>query len=156
MADTSSTAFIFYLILEENLPKHYYMLDRHFKEIGYILVPVKIDQLQLLVAASEQDQVIVLCSVSNSREYRIYNEKVRGFLKYVLKSKRLTFMHLSSFSKVSDQRLFSLQKNYYFMKLPIKAEELCFRIGRYYELKKQQLTKWPGGKRAGLSSNGSV
>ena len=140
--------FIFYLSLEDTLPSTFYTFDKHFKELDFILVPVKIDQLQILIASSDQEQVIVLCSVTNVREYRLYNEKVRKFLKFILKSKRLTFMHLSSFSKLNDMKNFVIQKNYYFIRYPLNAKELSFKISRYHALKKEQHTVWPGGKRA--------
>lgn len=143
----SPTPFIFFLTLENHLPRNYYIFDTYLKELGFILVPVRIDQLQSLVAASDQEQVIVICSVSDSREFKLYNDKVRGFLKYILKSKRLTFMHLCSFSKLNDYRTFALQKNYYFIKFPFSAKELCSKIARYHALKKEQHTVWPGGKR---------
>jgi hypothetical protein len=113
-------------------------------------VPVKIDQLQVLVASSEQEQVIVICSVTSAREFKFYNEKIRKFLKFILKSKRLTFMHLSSFSRLNDQRQFMISKNYYFIKYPFNAKQLSFKISNYHRLKKEQLTIWPGGKRTTL------
>jgi hypothetical protein len=140
--------FIFYLSLEDTLPTTFYTFDKHFKELGFILVPVKIDQLQILIASSDQEQVIVLCSVTNVREYKLYNEKVRKFLKFILKSKRLTFMHLASFSKLNDMKNYMIQKNYYFIRYPLNAKELSFKISRYHALKKEQHTVWPGGKRA--------
>lgn len=143
--------FIFYLTLEDSLPKAYYAFDKHLKEQGFILVPVKIDQLQSIISTTEQEQVIVLCSVTDSREFKIYNDKVRGFLKYILKSKRLTFMHLSSFSKLNDQRMYALQKNYYFLRYPLNARDLSFKIAKYHSLKKEQRTVWPGGRRSTLA-----
>ena len=143
--------FIFFLCLEDALPKAYYAFDKHLKELGFILVPVKIDQLQSLVAASDQEQVIVLCSVTDSREFRVYNEKIRKFLKFVLKSKRLTFMHLSSFGKLNDTKQFFAQKNYYFLKYPVDAKSLSAKIAKYHVLKTEQRTVWPGGRRSTLS-----
>lgn len=151
MKNTETTPFIFYLTLEENLSKSFYTFDRFFKELGYMLVPVRMDQLQTLVASAEQDQIIVISSVTDAKEYKLYNEKIRNFLKYVLKSKRLTFMHLSSFSKLNDQRVYARQKNYYFLRYPLDAKSLCSKIARYYILKKEQHTLWPGGKRSSLS-----
>ncbi|WPU65764.1 hypothetical protein [Peredibacter starrii] len=144
--------FIFYLTLEENLPKTFYVFDRTLKDLGFILVPVRIDQLQTLVAATDQTQIIVIASVIDSREMKMYNEKVRGLLKYVLKSKRLTFMHLSSYTKLNDIRQYALGKNYFFMKYPLDARLLSAKIARYYDLKSEQSSRWPGGKRAGLGS----
>lgn len=152
MDQNFNTPFIFYLTLEENLPKTFYVFDRYLKELGFILVPVRIDQLQTLVASTDQNQIIVLSSVTDAREMKMYNEKVRGLLKYVLKSKRLTFMHLCSFSKLNDYRLYSLKKNYYFLKYPLDARALSAKIARYHDLKSETNVRWPGGKRAGLGA----
>jgi len=144
----SQSPFIFYLSLEDALPKSFYTFHGHLKNLGFILVPVKIDQLQVLVASSEQEQVILLCSVTSVREFKFYNDRIRKFLKFILKSKRLTFMHLSSFSKLNDHRQFMMSKNYFFIKYPFNAKQLSFKISKYHSLKKEQHTVWPGGKRA--------
>lgn len=148
-----TSPFIFYLSLDDQLSKSFYHFDQLFKEHGYILVPVKMDQLQTLAASSEQNQLIVLSSVTNSYEYKIFNEKVRGLLKYVLKSKRLNFLQLSSFSKLNDSRMFSLQKNYYFMKYPLDGRRLVDRIVNFHIEKNEQRTMWPGGKRSSVVGN---
>ncbi len=153
MKQPEQTSFIFYLTLEEDLPKTFYVFNHYLKELGLILVPVRIDQLQSLVNSTEQTQIIVISSVIDARELKLYNEKVRGLLKYVLKTKRLTFMHLSSFSRVNDFKLYSMQKNYYFMKYPLDAALLSAKIARYYELKSEQnVLRWPGGKRGGVGA----
>jgi hypothetical protein len=152
MEQNHNTPFIFYLTLEENLSKTFYVFDKALKDLGFILVPVRIDQLQTLVASTDQTQIIVLASVTDVREMRMYNEKVRGLLKYVLKSKRLTLMHCSSFSKLNDCKLFSLNKNYYFLKYPLNARLLSAKIAQYHDLKSEQNVRWPGGKRAGLGA----
>lgn len=144
--------FIFFLTLNEKLPSTYYHFDKIFKELGFILVPVRVDQLQSLVSATEQEQIMVISSVMNSQEFKIYHEKVRGILKYILKSKRITFMHLSSFSKLSDARYFSLQKNYFFIRYPVNAEKVARQIVKFYHLKSEQPLRWPGGKRAGVGN----
>jgi hypothetical protein len=148
----NETPFIFYLTLEENLPKNFYIFDKTLKAQGFILVPVKVDQLQKIMSMTDQTQVMVLCSVSDSKEMKLYNEKVRPLLKFILKSKRLTFMHLGSFSKLNDSRVYSMNKNYYFMKYPLDAGTLSKQIVRYYELKSETNVRWPGGKRAGLGA----
>lgn len=144
--------FIFYLTLEERLPRTYYVFDQILKDLGHVLVPVCIDQLQTLAASTEQTHLVVLTSVTDSREYKLYNEKVRGLLKYVLKSKRLTFMQLSSYSKLNDAKSYALYKNYYFFKYPLDARVLFSKIARYHELKTEKSVRWPGGRRAGLGN----
>lgn len=115
-----------------------------------MLIPVRIDQLQTLVASTDQTQIIVISSVTDVRELKMYNEKVRGLLKYVLNSKRITFMNLSSFSKLNDSKIYGMKKNYFFMKYPIDARLLCAKIARYHDKKSETSIRWPGGKRAGL------
>lgn len=144
------TPFIFYLTLEENLSKTFYVFDQTLKDLGLMLIPVRIDQLQTLVASTDQTQIIVISSVTDVREMRMYNEKVRGLLKYVLNSKRITFINLSSFSKLNDSKIYSMKKNYFFMKYPLDARLLSAKIARYHDEKTETSIRWPGGKRAGL------
>jgi hypothetical protein len=152
--DTTSP-FIFFLSLEDNLPASFYIFHRTLRDLGFMLVPVKIDQLQSLTASAEQEQIIVVASVTDSREYKIYNEKVRGLLKFVLKSKRITFMNLASFAKLDDSKFHALRNNYYFLKYPLDARLLSAKIARYHELKVQQNSRWPGGKRSN-AANGTL
>ncbi|MGE3609070.1 MAG: hypothetical protein AB7I27_05740 [Bacteriovoracaceae bacterium] len=147
----SAQPFIFFLTLEDNLPQNFYKFNKLFREQGFVLLPIKIDQLQALIGSSSQEQVIVISTVADSHEYKLYNEKIRGLLKFILKSKRITFMHLSSFSKLNDMKIFSMNKNYYFVKFPIDAREFTLKTVKYYLLKLKQNSKWPGGRRAGVS-----
>jgi hypothetical protein len=140
--------FIFLLTLEERLPDQYYVFDRLFKELNYILVPVRVDQLQQLVSSTDQSHVPVINSVSNFRQYKLFNDKVRNILKYVLKSRRLSFFELSSFSRLNDSRTHAMTKNYFFIKNPVDARILSEKIVAYHEMKCEKSMVWPGGKRS--------
>lgn len=152
MKNHANAPFIFYLTFEENLPKKFFTFHSLFSELGFVLVPVRIDQLQKLMSCSDQSQIMLICSVTDSKEFKTYNDKIRGLLKFVLKSKRLSFFHLSSFSKLNDSATHTLHKNYFFIKYPFDARGLSQKITRYYELKSEKTLKWPGGKRAGIGS----
>jgi hypothetical protein len=152
MDETLNTPFIFYLTLEDELPKTFYAYDRAFKELGFMLIPFKIDQLQTLLSSTDQTQVLVIASVTDARELKLYHEKIRGLLKYILKSPRITFMHFSSFSKINDSRLYSLRKNYYFIKYPLDVRQMAKKIARYHDLKSETNVRWPGGRRAGIGT----
>jgi hypothetical protein len=67
MENNSQTPFIFYVTFDEHLSKSFYVYDRAFKDLGYILVPVKVDQLQSLIASTEQGQIIAITSITDSR-----------------------------------------------------------------------------------------
>jgi hypothetical protein len=140
--------FIFFLTLEERLPEQFYTFDRIFKEYDYILVPVRVDQLQQLVASTEQNHVMVISCTTNFREYRLFNEKVRKILKYVLKSRRLSFVQLSSFAKLNDTRAYNLTKNYFFLKAPVDARELTERMISFHDQKSEKSQIWPGGHKS--------
>jgi hypothetical protein len=149
MKKNEDLPFIFYLNLEQHLTQTYYSFDRCFKEQGFLLVPVAVDQLQKLVSSSDQSEAIVLCSVRDLREHRLYNDQVRGLLKFVLKNKRISFMHLSSFSSLNDTKNFTMTRNYFFIKYPQDVSLLSSMITRFYALRVDASRKWPGGKRAG-------
>lgn len=150
--DVQANPFIFYLTLDDSLPSAFYVFDRTLRELGFILVPVKVDQLQTLVSSTDQEQVIVLSSVTDSRELKLFNERVRGLLKYILKSPRITFLQLASFSRINDTRAHALTRNYFFLKCPLDARALSHRISQYHVERTQRSSLWPGGKRAGVKS----
>lgn len=150
--ETTPSPFIFYLNLEESLPNTFYSFDRIFRDLGFILVPVQFDQLQSLMASSDQSQVIVISSVTDTNELKAYNEKIRPRLKFLLKSRRISFIHLSSFGRIDDTKLFAMRKTYSFFKFPLDARLLSSQIVRFYEERITKSTRWPGGKRSGVKS----
>ena len=144
--------FVFYLSLDENLPAAYYILSQSLKVFGFMLIPVQMDQIQKLVTIAEQNQIIIVTSVVDSLSMNKYNEKVRRVLKYILKSKRISLVLLSSFSKLDDKKIFKNSGNYFFIRNPVDSGQLSSIIADCYELKSEKNTKWPGGKRAGLGA----
>jgi hypothetical protein len=147
MEKRDDNLFIFFLVFEDYVPKVFFTFQRCLKEKGLFLVPIRLDQLQSISSISEQNHIVVISSVINSHEMKVYNEKVRDLLKYLLRNKRLTFMLMSSFSKLSDFNFFSFSKNYFFLKYPLEPQQVSDSIARYYELKSKTDMMWPGGKR---------
>ncbi len=152
--DQKPQSFIFYLSLEDKLPETFYIFDRTLRDLGFMLIPVKVDQLQSLISSTEQNSIIVLSSVSDSREYELYNKTVRLSLKYLLQSKRIRFLLLSSFSRLDDSKVHVRSKNYFFLRYPLDARILAAAVARFYESVSQKSTKWPGGTRAGVRGLG--
>jgi hypothetical protein len=152
MNNYQKTPFIFFLTLGDSLPASFWIFNRCLKDRGFVLVPIKIDQLQTIAINTGQEHMMVLCSMTDSRELKAFNEKVRGLLKFILKSKRLSFMVLSSFSMANDAKLFTRSKNYFFIKYPVDASLLSEKIVIFHEFKTENTSMWPGGRRAGLGS----
>lgn len=140
--------FVFYLTLDEVPPKEFYPFAEQLKQQGFLLLPVKLDQIQSLMSVCEQDQIMIICSVNSSIEFKNYQIKIRKYLKNILQSKRVTFLHLSPFDKLNDQKAYHMLKNYYFIKFPVNVKRLSQTIGQYYHYKKNEKAMWPGGKRS--------
>lgn len=145
---------IFYLTTKLELTHEFFSLNQTFNDAGCVLVPVRVDQLQNLATMTEQEHIIVLNVIRNSQELMSFNKGVRHLLRYILKSKRITFFNLSSFDSTDDSRVHFHSKNYFFLKLPIDVKLMSKKIARYYTLKQKDKVAWPGGKRAGLASLG--
>lgn len=145
---------IFYLTTTTELTSEFFSLNHTFNESGCVLVPVRVDQLQNLATMTEQEQIIVINVIKNTQELIAFNKGVRHLLRYILKSKRISFFNLSSFDSSDDSRVHFMTKNYFFIKLPIDVKMISKKIARYYTLKQKDKVTWPGGKRAGLASIG--
>lgn len=150
--DAKPSPFIFYLTLVDSLPNSFYSFDRIFRDLGFILVPVQFDQLQSLIASTDQSQVIVISSVTDTSDLKAYNEKIRPRLKFLLKSRRISFIHLSSFGRIDDSKLFAFKKTYSFLKFPLDARVLSSQIARFYEERMSKSTRWPGGRLSSVKS----
>lgn len=147
MIQNDKIPFIFYLTINESFSHNFYTLCKVYKSLGFVIVPITIDQLQKLASLTEQTQMFVLSSVENANELKLYNLKVRGILKYILKSKRITFLNLSSFSSIDDSKSFSNFGNYFFLRYPLDAYSFAEKVASYYILKSEHDLKWPGSKR---------
>jgi hypothetical protein len=148
MGQTENSSFVFYLCLTDVLPSSYFSFSLRMKKEGMTVVPVKFDQLQKVVAVSDQAEIIVVTSIRNTQEALFYHRNVRKHLKYLLKSERITLFLLSSFSKLNDQKNHLVKRNYFFLKYPMELGLVCQLLARFLELKKEESRKWPGGKRS--------
>ena len=149
MNQETKNPFIFFLLLDEILPRTFFVFNKYLQELGFILVPVKKDQLETLKAFSDQEHLIVMTSVMDSSEFKIYNSEIRHLLKYFLKSRRVSFFLFSSFSLLDDAKNFSIIKNFFFLNYPLNAREISWRLVRYHSIKMGELIRWPGGKATG-------
>lgn len=145
-----SMPFFFFVTLGGKLPEVFFKLDAQLKKQGVILVPVAIDQLQVMVSSGAQNHYIAITSVNSFAEYKIYNERVRHLLKFVLRKSNISFFNLCSFQKLNDSNQFRMTKNYFFLKYPLNTDTLGEKLVRYMDLKSEKLARWPGGKRAGV------
>ena len=89
--DAKPSPFIFFLTLGDSLSNSFYSFDRIFRDLGFILVPVQFDQLQSLMASSDQSQVIVISAVSDIDDTKTFAlKKTYSFLKFPIDARVLS------------------------------------------------------------------
>ncbi len=152
MKTNDCNKFIFYILLENKIPEAFYQFDNYFKKIGWTLIPIAFDQIQMLGSISEQGCMPVLCSTQDFQEFKSFNKNVRDVLKFLLKSEKFMFFKISSFEKLNDEKYFFRFKNYFFIRYPQNVRAITLWVEHLFELKSNHNKSWPGGKRVGANS----
>ncbi len=124
MKSQSNFYVILYLLLDDKLPEAFYLLNNEFKKENFSLIPVTIDQIQLIKSSLIQSKVAIICSSNNLNEIHLYNKKIRPHLKMLLKSSSLIYFKLSSFQILNDEKKFYQFKNFIFKSYPQDLEKI--------------------------------
>lgn len=138
----------FWIMLEERLDPLFYEIGAQLKEHGVELLPVKADQVSRLIALTETSHVVLLCSTRRVSDFAPFLRHVAPRLPLLLRQDRLSFFHLSSFSKLQVASKRPWKQSYFFFKYPLNLVSLCAKLRKYQQLKTTQTQKWPGGRRA--------
>lgn len=145
--NTVTTRWIYFLNYEqETLPANFFKLSSELSRLGFMLLPIKPEQVHLFV----QDKTIphIVTITSNQTEQIGFKRAMQSKLNFLMMNKKIQLYHLSSFSEAK----FDGKRNdyYHYMKLPCKVDLLAMRLASFYEEKKPESKQWPGGKRAKL------
>jgi hypothetical protein len=151
MEAQSDLKFIFYILLDQKIPEDFYLFDDALKKLGFTLIPIAIDQIQILGSISEQSHIFVISSSTDFSSFKAYNKNVRKMLMYLLKSDRITFFKLSSFNKLNDEKKFYNFKNYFFINYPQDVQKISEWMVHLFLVKSKMSKKWPGGKKTNSS-----
>ncbi len=144
----SSETFFFWLTFEDKIDEQFVFMATELAKIGVTLLPAKIDQISRLASLSDLGHVTVICSTRQANHFAQFEKSVAKLLPLLLRQQRLTFFHLSSYKKLDLSSKFHRQKNYFFLKYPLKLENLCGKRKRFHELRLNRAKVWPGGRRA--------
>jgi len=134
---TENFPFILFLLLEEKLPTIFYQLQDDLRQKEFNLIPVTIDQIQMLKSSSFQSKILILCSSQSINEFQLYSKKIKPHLRMLLKSESTLFVKLSSFQALNDEKKFYQLKNYIFLSYPHKMNELVETISEIFKRKLQ-------------------
>lgn len=140
---------VFYLHLDQNLPKYYYTISQYLSKNGITLIPIKPDQVASFIHQSGMMKLIVI--TSKVGHLNVFKNIVARVVKNAINCGTMTLFHLSSFKSLNLARQHSINsKNYFFIENPVKVKLISEIISRYYWAEKSKAKKWPGGKRAKL------
>ena len=140
--------YIFFLQLEDRLPKYYFDLASVFGIINVTLVPLKPNELNKMQATEIAKNVIIITSSFTSQ--RKFLKLKSLFLDMSLRTEKFRFFHLSSFGYVSN---YSRERHlgiYHFLPLPAKVDEVCYYIVSKVHHYEKSVQGWPGGRKARL------
>ncbi len=138
---------IFYLTFGQKLPKVFYDLAVTFKNKGLTLVPVELDQLLDFYQGKKNVHVVVV--TKNQFEKKAYQKSLK-IINHALRSGKMFFYHLSSFSDIDLRKEKGRINNYSFISLPISIEVLAQAVKNSFLIKQNSIQKWPGGRRGRL------
>lgn len=133
---------IFYLKLTPKLPKKFFDLDNHFKEMGYTLIPVTFKDLVSINKGENTFHVLTIISSFDESTY--FEKRVRKLAHYFLRAKRMHMYLVSSFKFTDDTHLFGSSGMYHYVQLPVSIKKFCDTIGETIKNKKLHKRKWPG------------
>ncbi|MFZ4713940.1 MAG: hypothetical protein ACOYL6_09525 [Bacteriovoracaceae bacterium] len=144
---TNTTRWIYFLNYEqEKLSDHFFKLSSELSRLGFMLLPIKADQVHLFLQDKTTPHIVSI--TSNLLEQTGWRRAMLMKLNFFIKSKKIHLYHISSFGEAK----FDGRKNdhYHYMKLPCKVDLLALRLAAFHEEAKSESKEWPGGKRAKL------
>ncbi len=146
--DEPSSKYIFFLNLEEKLPKYFFELSAKFSSRNVSLVPISIKELQRIPTAPNVSVLTVTRSFSSLQTFQSIR---RVFLDVAIQNKKYLFFHLTSFS-VNDLDFANARRwgYYYNYKLPVNMDNLASDLSDILCVRWDKTNKWPGGTRVPL------
>ena len=142
---------IFYLRLQRDLPREYFLVDQKFKNNFKSLVPITIRGLSESVKSSKRVHVLIV--IKTMDEYRYFNKHVKKIMKFLVRTGKVHLYIASSFNGVNDTAIMR-RDHYNFMKLPVTFEHLCESVSQMIDTKELSSHQWPGGIRSKFKLTG--
>jgi hypothetical protein len=142
---------IFYITKNEGLPKFYYSLASQLSKKNLMLIPVTLDQF-IMIVRNHAHAHVVMGTVSIP-EKQWFEKSIRHRFLRMIKNRRITFYHLSSFNSLELNSELGRNDEYYYLQLPLKIDKFVDLLEEQYFKKSSSMQKWIWGKRAKLPSS---
>lgn len=134
---------IFFLKLENALPKWYYQFSLNFSECGVKLIPVSTEEFWKIIQGPKQHSIIV--PLINLTSKQKFNQKNQGLFERGIKNSKISLFLLSSFFNDQLQKKWKRYPNFFNYDIPSPINELAKKIAlEFYSLNEGKL-EYPYG-----------
>ena len=134
---------IYFLRLQEKLPRWYFFLATHFSQSGIALVPITWSDLKEI--GDRSNKIFIISAVTNLSSQALFNKILYRGLNFLIVKKQAHLYHMTSFNMISKY-MGTLDKNYHFIKLPESMKLILKNIMDHYKTENIVDNRWPGKK----------
>ena len=138
--------FIIFIQWTSHLPEDYFIIAKLFRPWDIRVVPIKYDQLMKYHLNSHK---IVLSITLDMTLTQLKLKTLQRFLNFPIKTGRLTFFDISSYSNLNTESEY-FKKYYKFFPLPMKYTDIVEKVASYFFVQNKSENYWPGGRRSRL------
>lgn len=142
------TRFIFYLQFAKQLPRYYFQLANILSYYNIKLVPMSLRQLQDM--STSRNKIMVIAGETDLFTRRKMRKAFNSSLGLLMRYRKISLFHISSFEKNLDFVSQEKSNHYYFVRLPESYELIIQQVCYFLAENLNVINKWPGGKRAKL------
>ena len=151
MKPLNSTHKVYFLSLEDHLPKWYPLMEEYFKELKVSLILTHFEEIKQL---SQLSRIHVIVSESTLSSKKKFDRQMKDYLGFAVQSNLLCIHHISSFMIRRTFIELRNRKPYYFYKMPFSIASFCWHLLEDFLKDSREKRVWPGGKRAKLPPMG--
>ena len=151
MKALETTYKVYFLSLEDHLPKWYPIMLGYFKQLGVALILTNLEEIKQL---SQYSKIHVIMSESTLTSKEKINRHMKEYLEFALQNNLLHVHHVSSF--VIQRKFIELRNRrpYYFYKMPFSIAPFCWNLLEEFLEDSREKRVWPGGRKAKLPPMG--
>lgn len=143
----NSLNYIFFLKLEEELPREYFVLAKIFSKVNVTLLPVTKDEFKQLNQGKKKE---LITFVNNLNAWTNYHQFRKNFIEMSIQNDQITLYEISSFSPFEINYKIQNKKSYHFFQMPLYLNQVAMTIVTEFYKSREVSNEWPGGKRAKL------
>jgi len=137
----SINSYVFFLNVNDDLPREFYLLAKALSLANITLIPVSKEDLIKLTAGKK---IIIMTIVKDLLSYKKFLINRKSFLDMALMSNKISLIDINSFSPLVHSKSIRMKK-YYFLGLPLRTDEIVSEVKKVVAKDGGNVKRWPGG-----------